>query len=374
MSARVRDPRPTRATTAVVALLLLLVACGGDDAAEGGTDGAESASGDAATGGVATEAGVEEPTSEPADAVFEGETIEFVVPYEPGGGYDQYARIIAPYLAECLGAEVVPINEPGAGSLLATNQTSVAEPDGTRIQIFNMIGAISAQIAEAEGAQFDLSEFSWLARVSGEPNVLSVGANSEFETFEDLVAADRPVRFVATGPGSSEYVGAAVLSEVYGIEPDVITGFAGSPEAQLALIQGDADAHVLSLDSTLPVVESGDLRPLLVVGAEESDLLPDVPAVTDVPPEEGGQEAITEALVSLVETARAIGAPPGVPADRLTALRDGLACALEDEELVAEAEGQDRPIDPMSGEEIADLIDTVLAAPPEFQTLVRESF
>ncbi len=63
------------------------------------------------------------------EAFYQGETIDLVVPYDPGGGYDVYARAIAPYLGECLGAEIVVKNEPGAGGLLASNATAVADAD-----------------------------------------------------------------------------------------------------------------------------------------------------------------------------------------------------------------------------------------------------
>ncbi|MGH2601935.1 MAG: Bug family tripartite tricarboxylate transporter substrate binding protein, partial [Dehalococcoidia bacterium] len=164
------------ALSACGALLLVLAACADAAPTAEQTTGAEGSGGEAA-------------------APFEGQTVEFVVPYEPGGGYDQYVRIIAPYLGDCLGADVIAVNEPGAGSLLATNQTAVAEPDGTRIQILNTIGAVSAQVAEEEGARYDLADFSWLARIAGEPNVLSVSANSDFQDFDDLINAEEPVRF-----------------------------------------------------------------------------------------------------------------------------------------------------------------------------------
>src|SRR5680860_516205 len=350
-------------------LLLLLAACAGGEE-EGGDAGdtagvetteADDAATDEATAAETTDAATEaEGTAGPS--VFEGETIEFVVPYEPGGGYDQYARLAAPFLADCLGADVVVLNEPGAGGLLATNQTSVAEPDGLRVQILNTIGAAGAQIAAAEGVQFDLTELSWLARVAGEPNVLSVGASSGYEDLQDLIDSPEPVRFVATGPGSSEYIGATVLSEVYGIDSEIITG--------------DAGALVLSLDSSLPSIESGDLLPLALVAPEgtENDAVPGVPTVYEYEAVDETQQGVLDAYVALVETARSVAGPPGIPEEQLTALREGFTCALTNEEFVALAEEAGRPVSPLTGEEIDEVVSNAMDSPEAFQELVRQSF
>ena len=369
-------------TALMSVLLLLLAACGGggEEAAEP-TEGAPEAT--APGGAEPTEGATAEPTGAETQteggatsSALEGETIEFVVPYEPGGGYDQYARMAAPYLAECLGADVIVVNEPGAGGLLATNQTAVAEPDGTRVQILNTIGAAGAQIAGAEGVQFDLTELSWLARVAGEPNVLSVGANSGYDDLQDLIDSEETVRFVATGPGSSEYIGATVLSEVYGIDSEIITGFAGSGEAIAAIASGDADGLVLSLDSSLPAIQAGDLVPLALVAPEgtEEEAVPGVPTVYEYEAVDETQQGVLDAYVALVETARSVIAPADLPEDILTALREGFTCALTNEEFQATAEEAGRPVAPLTGEEIAEVVNSAMDSPEAFQELVRQSF
>ncbi|MPZ63877.1 MAG: hypothetical protein GEU93_21990 [Propionibacteriales bacterium] len=343
-----RDFDMRRAPWGYVALAgLLLAACDGTGASDG-----EQASGEQAS--------------------LEGESIDLVVPYDPGGGYDTYARLLAPYLEDCLGATVVVRNEPGAGGLLATSQTFVAPPDSLRTVLMNTVGAISAQLSEAEGVNFDAGDFSWLARVSAEPNVLAVAADSEFETFQDLIDAERPVRFVATGPGSNEYVNSEVLPKVYDFPAETVTGFEGSEEARAAVLAGDADAHILPFDSQISAIDAGDLRPLLVIGRQPHESLPDVPTVSDFPTGEA-QQASLDALIELVETGRSLAGPPDMDPDHLAALRTGVDCALGNEELVAEAEEQQRDIDPLSGEETATVVDEALDAPAEFQDLVKEA-
>ena len=336
-----------------VALAATVSACGDSE-----SDGSSAVSGD-----------------EGGESPFEDESIEFVVPYDPGGGYDTYTRLIAPYLADCLGAgNIVVLNEPGAGSLLATNNTARAEADGTRIQILNMQGALAAQIAGDEGAQYDLGEFSWVGRIASPPDVVLTDADGELPNFEDIREADETVTFVATGPGGSEYIAASVLAAAYDIPLEIATGFGGSQEATAAVIAGDAAAHVMPFDSVLSFFEAGDANPAVLLAEEVPEYMPDAPLIGEFPPEtEEGQQLIDQ-LVAFGASGRAVAGPPGIDEERLTALREGFACAMEDEELLAELDSQERPVDFLSGEETAELVDQILQPTDEFRTVVEESF
>ncbi|WP_324278514.1 tripartite tricarboxylate transporter substrate-binding protein [Blastococcus brunescens] len=184
---------------------------------------------------------------------------------------------MAPYLGECLDAQVVVKNEPGAGGLLATNATAVADADERRIMIMNTAGFAAAQIAGADGVQFDLLEFSHVGRIAGAPTALVVAADSDIQTFDDILESEDPVRFVATGPGSEGYIAATGLAEAYDFPIEVITGFPGSGEARTAVVAGDADVMPLTFDSLLGAIEAGEVRPVVLVDEEANELLPDTP-------------------------------------------------------------------------------------------------
>jgi tripartite-type tricarboxylate transporter receptor subunit TctC len=300
--------------------------------------------------------------------------MDFVVPYEPGGGYDVYARALAPYFEECLDATVAVQNEAGAGGLVATNQTAVAGPNDNRFQIVNTVGLVSAQIAGEEGANFDLNDLNWIGRVSAPPNVMIVGNDSGFESFEDVVAADEDVRFVAQGPGANDYLAPNIVGAAYGFPFEVVTGFAGAPEARTAVIAGDAEAHILPVDSQLAAIEAGEVRPVVTIDEEPDPLLPDVPTIYDAAAPEGDAKEIIDNLVALGQTGRALIASPNMAEERVEALREAFTCVMENEDLLAELEEQQRPVDPLGGQETADLVAEVLESPEEFQTLVTESF
>jgi len=313
-------------------------------------------------------------SGEDSEGPFEGEDIDLVVPYEPGGGYDAYARGIAPYLEECLGARLVIRNEPGAGGLVATNRTAAAGAGDNRIQIVNTVGLVSAQIAEAEGANFDLNDLNWLGRVSAPPNVMVVAQDSPIESFQDFVDAGSPVRFVAQGPGANDFIAPNIIGEAYGFPFEIITGFAGAPEARTAVVAGNADAHVLPVDSQLAAIESGDVRPIVTVDEEADPLLPDTPTIYETEPPTEEARTIIDNLVALGQTGRGMIASPQMEEDRVTALREGLTCALGNAELVTELEEQQRPLDPLSGEDTAALVAETLDSPEAFQQLVIASY
>ncbi|TFV76664.1 hypothetical protein E4P39_07045 [Blastococcus sp. CT_GayMR19] len=308
------------------------------------------------------------------EAPFAGARLDFVVPYEPGGGYDVYARSLAPYFEECLDATVTVQNEAGAGGLVATNKTAISPADENRFQIVNTVGLVSAQIAGEEGANFDLNDLNWIGRVSAPPNVLVVGNDSGFESFEDVVAAEEAVRFVAQGPGANDYLAPNIVGAAYEFPFEVVTGFAGAPEARGAVIAGDADAHILPVDSQLSAIEAGEVQPLVTIDEEADPLLPDVPTIYDAAAPEGDAKEIIDNLVALGQTGRALIASPEMPEASVEALREAFTCVMEDEQLLSELEEQQRPVDPLGGEETAALVAEVLESPEEFQTLVTESF
>lgn len=363
----VKSGRTIRATVCHVGvagvLLAAAVGCGGDQDGGEGTDGNAAGNGEAAENG------------EAAGNPFEGETIDFVVPYDPGGGYDVYTRTVAPYLQECLGAErVLVLNEPGAGSLLATNTTAKAPPDGTRIQIMNMPGVLAAQIAGDEGAQFDLNELAWIGRIASPPDVVLTGADGDLRSFEDFVQASEPIQFVATGPGSSDYIAAAVVVEAYDLPNNIAAGFAGSQAAAGAVVAGDGDAYIVPYDSVLSMIEAGDATAAVLLSEEVPQYMPEAPLIGDFEaPSEQGQELVDQ-LIALTASGRAVAGPPGIPEDRLTALREGFACAMENDELLAELDSQRRPVAYLSGEETDQLVEQVLNPTEEFQAVIKESY
>lgn len=348
--------RTMHALAALGAGSLVLAGCAGD----GGSSSSSPAGTDAESGGSPC-------------AALEGETVTLVVPYSPGGGYDTYARLIAPYLEEELGATVVVENQDGAGGLLAINNLMTEEPDGTTIAIMNGQGSVAASLAGAQGAAFDVSELTFLGKVAGESPVFVVGAGSGYETWEDVLEAS-DFRFASAGPGAEDYINAQFLTRVFDLDAEVITGFPGSSEEELAVTAGDTDGMTGDPSSRRTAIESGDHIPIMVIGRERADFLPDdVPLITDVEATDE-QRALIEPQVALMEVGRPLVAPPGMDEELTACLREAVAATVENPELVAEAEQQDRPINYLSGEELDELIQQILDSPEGYQELLTTFF
>jgi tripartite-type tricarboxylate transporter receptor subunit TctC len=341
----------------LVVLAFVVVACGGGSAEQSsGASEAPAAAEQAAGGGCAE---------------LEGQTITLVVPFSPGGGYDSYARMIAPFLGEELGAQVVVENQDGAGGLLAINNLLTAEPDGTRLAIMNAVGVGGGALAGAQGIQFQLDELSYIGRVGASDHILSTGADSAFQTIDDVRAA-QGFRFGSTGPGAADFVNASLLKEILGLDSRLVTGFEGSEENELALTRGDIDGMTGDFDSRIPAIENGDHRPLLLIGPEPDPALPDTPALMEIVDPE--REELATFQIDLLELGRPIVGPPGMSEDRLACVRDALAATVENPDLVAEAETQERPINWMSGEDYDALVAKLMESPPEFVEILVQAY
>jgi tripartite-type tricarboxylate transporter receptor subunit TctC len=306
-------------------------------------------------------------------AALEGETVTLVVPYSAGGGYDTYARMVAPYLEEELGATVVVENQEGAGGLLAINNLTTAEPDGTTIAIMNGQGTVAASLAGAEGASFDVSELTFLGKLAGESPVFVVGANSGYESWEDVLDA-KDFQFSSAGPGAEDYINGQFLTRVFDLDAEVVAGFPGSSEEELAVTAGDTDGMTGDPSSRRGAIENGDHVPVLVIGSQRAEFLPDdVPLITDVEATEE-QQALIEPQVALMEVGRPLVGPPGMSEELTGCLRDAVDAMVENPDLIAEAEQQERPINYLSGDEVDGLIRQILDSPDEYKDLLATFF
>lgn len=351
------------AVSAATTMAIALTGCGDDAADSEATEGSEQ-TGDAAQTGASS-----------TGCDLEGQSIELIVPYSPGGGYDQYARVLAPVLGEELGANVAVINQPGAGGLLATNQLLSAEPDGTTIAILNMTGHVGSALGGAEGVQYDPRDFGYIGRISSEPDVVLTSATGPYGTFEDLVEAaeSNPVTFAATGPGANDYVDALMLESVLGLDAEPVTGFEGGDEASLAMVQGNVDAHARSLNSQLPVVRSGDANAVLIMGSEPSEELPDTPTVVDLA-ENDEQRELLEFHSNLIESGRAFATPPGIDAGCLDQLRDAYESVVTDEEFMAESAENGRPISFAGGADVQETVEKLMDAPQAYVDILKDAY
>lgn len=286
-------------------------------------------------------------------SAFKGKSIDLVIPYDAGGGYDILARDLLPGFENALDATVVPVNKPGAGGLLAINQLTTAPADGTQIAIMNGAGVAATILAGAEGPEFDFDGLSYVGRAAVDDRIVATAADSEYETWEDVQNSDG-FRFGSTGRGSADYIAANALIQAFDLKnAEVVTGFNGQPEVELALLQGNVDAIASPLDSRRSGLVGGDTQAVLSFADEPPKEAPDVTLVDDAEIDEEGR-TIIEGLRTIEQYARLIVAPPDMDDATLTCLQDALRSAMEDPEVLELAEKTQRALSYMPGKEITD--------------------
>jgi tripartite-type tricarboxylate transporter receptor subunit TctC len=330
----------------VLVLALALAACGDgddtDDAADSPDDATDTDAGD-------TETEETDDTDETDDAegagsgALEGERITFAQGHSPDGGYAQTVMLFESCLEDQLGASVTHEPEPGAGGLVATNATWAAQPDGQRIQVLNGVGTIGAVLAEQDGIEFDLLEFTHLGRLSAEPRVFAVGNHVPYDTLEELMEdAPDDFTFAASGPGGSSYQEAVLIAGALGIPFNAITGFDGTPDSSLAVQNGEVDA-IVGTQAIHSDVEAGDLKALGIMFEERHDWLPDTPTIHELDLE-GEQLAIADTHLGMAQLGRIVLAPPDMDEELATELTDAFRTCIEDPDLLETAEERGQPV------------------------------
>jgi tripartite-type tricarboxylate transporter receptor subunit TctC len=308
----------------------------------------------------------------PACSSLDGKTVSLVVPYEPGGGYDSYARLLAPYLEEQTGATIAVQNQPGAGGLLALNNLLTEQPDGTTIAIMNGVGAGGSSIAGADGAQFSLGDFTYIGRVVSEPPLIVTSATGPYQTF-DAVRAAHGFRWGSTGPGAEDYVTASLLNSVFGIDAQIVTGFPGSGETELAMLQGNVDGMSGNPGSRRQAVEEGTQTPVLRMGEGPEWLTEDVPWVRDVPMTDE-QRNLIDAHLALIEIGRPLVGPPGMDEEATGCWREAMAAAMANPDLLAAAQQQERELAFLGGQELDALVERIVTAPPQYREMLAAMY
>lgn len=184
------------------------------------------------------------------------------------------------------------------------------------------------------------------------------------------MAAEEEVVFGIGGVGSDAFYATRVLGETLDFPYKIIAGYPGSGEADAALLAGEVEASVNSVDSALQTVEGGKATPVLFVSNEPSELLPDVPTVADVGDE--AQQATLTSLAAIYDLERILVAPPGVPEEAADCLGEAINAALTDQALVDELEAAERTLNPLNREETLELVEQAAEGLDSLKPLLGE--
>jgi tripartite-type tricarboxylate transporter receptor subunit TctC len=310
-----------------------------------------------------------------AAAFYRGKTLRILVGSPPGGGYDVYARLVAPGLAAKISAEVIVENKAGNGGLAALATLLVRPADGLTIMNGSAEAAILSQMLDRPGVTWDVTKLQWLAKLATAPKLWFAGRSARYPSVTDARKASR-LTWSATGPADDISDVEAIISYVLDLHSKIVVGYRGSGDMSLAVMSNEVDCGLLSADSALPHIDS--ITPLALFGAKRWRHLPKVPTLSEVAALPADKTWIVELREKIGEAQRAMVAAPDVPADRVDYLRGVFSEILTDPALIAEGAHTNREIEYMSGADLQALVAELMKAAgprlPEFKKVVLDKY
>jgi tripartite-type tricarboxylate transporter receptor subunit TctC len=311
------------------------------------------------------------PAQDAVEAFYRGKTVTITVGSAVGGGYDTYARLVGRHLGRHIPGNptVVVQNIPGAGSNKAASYLATQAPkDGSAIGAIQA-GAILQPLLFEQPVPHDPSKFIMLGSANRSVYLCVVRSDAPVKTFQETF--DKEVLIGTSGEGATLREFPIMLTNVLGVKLRLIGGYAGSREIIIAMERNEVHGMCGMDWSSLATqqrnwISSGFVRLLAqedLRGHPEMNRMGVPLTISFAKTEEDRQ--IMEMIYSQNLFGRPYLVPPGVPADRVAALRRSFAAMLEDKALLAEAEKSGLDIGPMSGEELQTLVAKLYALPPK---------
>jgi tripartite-type tricarboxylate transporter receptor subunit TctC len=298
---------------------------------------------------------------------YKGKTIQIVVGFGVGGGYDLYARALGRYLGRHIPGQptVVVQNMEGAGSVRAANFVYSGSPqDGTVIAAVNQ-NAPMYQLLGGAGARFEAAGMQWLGGMANSNGLVYTWHTSDIKTLND--AKQREVPVGAVGTASDSFIFPTIINELLGTRFKPIPGYAGSAQIHLAMERGEVmgrggNSWASVQTANKSWVTENKINMLVQVGFEKEPELPDVPLLLDLVTAE---EAVSIVKVISLPTAIGLGhwVAPGVPKERLDTLRAAYVATMQDPEFRSEADKQGMVIRTQAGAALESLVKQAATAP-----------
>ncbi|HEY4133928.1 MAG TPA: tripartite tricarboxylate transporter substrate-binding protein [Alphaproteobacteria bacterium] len=310
------------------------------------------------------------PTAADAQSVeqfYKGKTVNVYIGFTPGGTYDIFGRMVARYIGKYIPGQptVVAQNMPGAGSFKAANFVyAVAPKDGTALGIVSQTVALEEALG-TPGVQYKSAELNWVGRATSNIEVQLTWMTSKTKTMQDALTNETPV--ASTGPGSPSEGYPRLLNGLIGTKFKIIGGYPGSTDGLLAMERGEVDGALTSWN-TVKVSRADWLREkkiniLVQYTIERSPEIPDVPTFVELGKTDEDKK-ILAFYVSGGEIGRSFFTTPGVPKERVAALRKAFSDMVKDPDLLADIDHMKADFIPLDGEKLQKLIEDTAKVSP----------
>jgi hypothetical protein len=299
---------------------------------------------------------------------YRGKTVDIYIGTSVGGGYDAYARLVSRYLGKYLpgNPNVVPQNMPGGGGMRLANFLFNAAPkEGTTIGIINR-GIGFDQLLGNKTAQFEATRFNWIGSTNNEVSVCVAWHTVGVTHYEQVL--DRELVVGASGPAADTFQFPKIANGVLGTRFKIIPGYPGGNDIDLAMERGEVQGRCgwswTAVKAThQPWLDQKKIHILFQMALDKHPDLPNTPLIIDLARNDGDR-AVFKLMFSRQVMAWPFVAPPGVPRERIEALRTAFTATMQDKDFLADANKGNLEIRPVTGEDMQKLINDVAHTPP----------
>jgi tripartite-type tricarboxylate transporter receptor subunit TctC len=307
---------------------------------------------------------------------YKGKQMKFIIRSAPGGGFDTYSRLIGAHIVNHIPGKpsMLPQNMPGAGGITAANyMAEIAPKDGTHLTMISQALAMDQALGFTPTFKANLRTFGWVGNI-GDSNVLTyTWHTSPVKTMED--AKKHETTIGATGAGDSSSWLPAVYNTVLGTKFKIINGYKSGSEVKLAMERGEVEGFGANpwsalLSASPQLVRDKQISILVQVGVRKEKDLPNVPLLSELTNDPKSKAAL-EYICGAFAVGRPIGTTPGVPPERIAALRKAFDETLTDPAFIADAAKMGAEINPMDGVTLQKLIEGVMDAPQDVKDNVK---
>ena len=307
---------------------------------------------------------------------YKGKTLVIYSGLTPAGAYSAYGRLITAHISKHIPGNpntVMKIMEGGTGLTLANWLYNAGPKDGLAIGTFHERLGLEP-VVSPQGTRFDGRKFTWIGSMAKQTSVCFTWHESKVKTVEDAKKLSIPVG--ANAAAASDSVMPRMMNEMLGTKFQIIRGYGSAgADIMIAIERGEVEGRCgfgwASLKAIRPDWHRDKKINLLAqFSIKPHPEVPGVPVMMDLVEKKEDKQAL-ELIFATQEMGRPFAAPPGIPADRTAALRAAFDAVLKDPALLADAKKQNLEIDPISGQEITDLMVRLYETPKAVAERVR---
>ena len=308
---------------------------------------------------------------------YKGKTITVYAGTMSGVLYDQWSRILAMHMGKHIPGkfDMIVQNMLGAGHKIAANYVyAKTKSDG-----LSLIGSIVPslyfdQLIGRKEVQYDWSKFVWIGSpVQGESQMY-MRADTPYKTIDDVRNAKEPPRCGAQGTSDSAYYLPKLFEETLGTKFNLVQGYPGGPEIDLAVERGEIHCRAFTIEAFLSREpyhtwrKKGFVRNIIQTGKKRDPKLPETPTIWELMDRYKTPET-SRRLATVVLASGALGRPmlgtPGIPPERVKILRAAFNATMKDAEFLAELDKRQFDLDPVPGDELEKIVKEVMTQPPD---------